>query len=81
MVNQTLISFKCDTTQLSILDETCSRLGVKRNHLLNFLVSYSNVMFRDVEKLRLLVAYASALDEIPPMKFEYKNGYIHDVDD
>ena len=60
MVNQKLISFKCDTGQLEIFDRLCSSLGVKRNNLLNFLVFYANNQLKDSVKLNLLIAYSRA---------------------
>lgn len=47
MVNQTLISFKCDSDNLQELDSLCDSLGVKRNKMLNFLVRYSIDNFKD----------------------------------
>ena len=61
MVNQTLISFKCDSSQLELFDALCIKLGCKRNKLLNFLVSYANITLNEPNKLALLCAYNNAL--------------------
>lgn len=57
MVSQILISFKIDDNQLKKLDIICSKLGVKRNKLLNFFVVYGNSMLSDTEKLRMMSVY------------------------
>lgn len=63
MVKQTLISFKVDSDQLALLDATCVKLGVKRNHLLNFLVAYGNQTFESYEKFKLIQAYSMSRSE------------------
>lgn len=60
MINQTPISAKIDSNQLSQFDVLCSSLGCKRNTMLNFLVAYANNMLRDTDKLYLIQAYAAA---------------------
>lgn len=57
-INQTPISFKCDSSQLELFDDLCKQLGVKRNKLLNFLVVYANVCLNDPQKLFLLEQYS-----------------------
>ena len=61
MVTQTLISFKCDSLELSMFDKTCESLGVKRNTLLNFLVHYANSNAGFYADFCKIVAYQRAL--------------------
>lgn len=64
MVKQTPISFKVDSLQLARFDLLCKDCGVKRNHMLNFLVQFANESFADVRKYASIMALSDGLKAI-----------------
>lgn len=58
MIKQKLISAKLDESQLQRFDDLCHDFGIKRNKMLNFLVSYANSQLSVWKQIEIMRAYA-----------------------
>ena len=59
VVTQTAVCLKLDTVQLEKLDLLCSKLGCKRNKLLNFFIERGISAFGEPKDLILTSIYGS----------------------